>query len=139
MYKILLMRGWDAFIFRGMDILGSELIQKGHSAITRAPASGFRDQAYYDIVIGNSQGAVEAMNRQQNFGDHPPKMIVTIDIPPHPNWRCHPDVKHLNIYGPRWGTIPGANNISMKDGHLALSFSPEMRRIVVSEISKLGK
>lgn len=130
--NVLLIRGADQVIFRGMDVLGSELQKDGHTITVSSPIAAMEDFTNYDVVIGNSQGAVMAMNRKQKIR---PRLIVTIDIPVHPNWLAHKGVKHLNIHGPLWGKIKGARNIPRREGHLALSFSSDMRRIVHQAIN----
>ena len=128
--KILLIRGLDQFFFRGMDVLGQELANEGHTIKVKAPMFASHDTTYYDVVIGNSQGAVSAMNRDQNFGKLPPKMIITVDVPDHPGWKAHKGVKHLNIRGRGWGKVAGAENIFIDLSHYWLSYSPEMRQKV---------
>lgn len=125
--SILLIRGLDQVIFRGMDVLGGELKRDGHNVNVAAPITAMEDFNNYDIVIGNSQGAVVAMNRKQKIK---PRLVVTIDIPPHPNWLAKTGVRHLNIHGPGWGTIKGAKNIFIARGHLSMSFSSDMRKLV---------
>src|SRR5690242_10842845 len=81
--NILLIRGLDQVLFRGMDVLGAELKRYGHNVNVSAPFIASEDFTNYDVVIGNSQGAVVAMNRKQRVK---PRLVITIDIPPHPNW-----------------------------------------------------
>lgn len=133
--NILLLRGLDQFIFRGMDRLGQELTELGHNCIVKAPMFA-HDGITYDIVIGNSQGSVEAMNRRQVTK---PKLVVTVDIPAHPLWKPNTGLKHLNIHGSwgRAGLIPGAENVFIDEGHLALSYSPEMRKLVKEAVAKV--
>jgi hypothetical protein len=125
--NILLIRGLDQVVFRGMDVLGAELRRDGHTVNVSAPILAMEDFTNYDVVIGNSQGAVVAMNRKQRIK---PRLVITIDIPPHPNWRATTGVRHLNVHGPFWGTIKGARNVFMPRGHLGLSFSSDMRQMV---------
>lgn len=125
--NILLIRGLDQFMFRGMDVLGAELKRDGHNVNVSAPIVAMEDFTNYDVVIGNSQGAVVAMNRKQKIK---PRLVVTIDIPPHPLWLAKTGVRHLNIHGPFWGTIKGARNVFVPRGHLGLSYSSDMRKIV---------
>lgn len=122
---ILLIRGLDQFIFRGMDVLGDELAKSGHKVTVRSPIGAQMDGYDYDVVIGNSQGAVVAMNRKQKIK---PRLIVTIDIPYHTGWRSY--TKHLNIYGPGWGNVKGATNKYIHKGHLTLSYAADMRKLV---------
>lgn len=125
--NILLIRGLDQVVFRGMDVLGAELRRDGNTVTVSAPIVAMEDFTNYDVVIGNSQGAVVAMNRKQKIK---PRLVVTIDVPYHPNWRATTGIKHLNIHGPGWGTIKGARNVFLARSHLGLSFSSDMRKIV---------
>lgn len=54
-------------MFRGMDVLGAELKRDGHNVNVSAPIVVMEDFTNYDVVIGNSQGAVVAMNRKQKI------------------------------------------------------------------------
>lgn len=129
--SILLIRGLDQIIFRGMDVLGAELHRYGYNVVVSSPIAAMEDFNNYDVVIGNSQGAVVAMNRKQKIK---PRLVVTIDIPYHPNWTAKTGIKHLNIHGPGWGKVKGARNIFIPRGHLALSFDAGMKKIVVNNI-----
>ena len=129
--QILLVRGFDQWIFRGMDILGDELEKLGHIAVVSAPLGAMWDTRDYDVLIGNSQGAVVVMNRPVILNKNP-KMIITVDVPTYPDWKAHNGVKHLNIYG-TWhkaGRIKGAKNIFIGLNHLMLSYSEDMRQKV---------
>lgn len=125
--NILLIRGLDQVFFRGMDVLGAELKRDGNTVTVSAPIVAMEDFTNYDVVIGNSQGAVVAMNRKQKIK---PRLVVTIDIPYHPLWQAKTGLRHLNIHGPGWGTIKGARNVFLVRSHLGLSFSADMRKIV---------
>lgn len=129
--NILLIRGLDQVLFRGMDMLGSELRQYGNNVTVSSPILAMEDFNNYDVVIGNSQGAVVAMNRKQKIK---PRLVVTIDVPAHPLWLAKTGVKHLNIHGPFWGTIKGARNVFLPRGHLALSFDAQMRAMVIRQV-----
>lgn len=123
--NILLIRGLDQFIFRGMDALGEELKRDGHKVYVASPLEAAFSSYKYDVVIGNSQGAYVAMTYNPV-----PKMTVTIDVPY--NRVARKGTKHLNIHGTWWaaGIVTGATNKYIGIGHLQLSYSPAMRKIV---------
>lgn len=131
--RILLIRGLDQFLFRGMDVLGSELRALGHDVTVSAPIFAQESFTNYDVVIGNSQGAIVAMTRKQKIK---PRLIVTIDLPYAPKWRARVGVRHLNIYGAwfKTGKMNGAKNIFINKDHLTLSFDPAMRKVVKQNI-----
>lgn len=133
--NILLIRGLDQVVFRGMDVLGAELRHNGHNVNVSSPILAINDNTNYDVVIGNSQGAVVAMNRKQNISKYKPRLIITIDIPSHPDWKSFNGVKHLNIHGPGWGIVKGAKNKFIFSDHLSLSFNKDMRHIVHNAIN----
>jgi len=124
---ILLIRGLDQVIFRGMDKLGEELAAKGHRVTVSSPVASLFDYHSYDVLIGNSQGGHFVMVRSQA---KKPRMIVTIDVPY--NRQAIKGVKHLNIYGtwPVAGKVIGGTNKHLSLGHLPLSYSPAMRKMV---------
>lgn len=117
-----------------MDALGSELVKQGHSVNVSAPMMAQQDFTNYDVVIGNSQGAVVAMTRKQKIK---PRLVITIDLPYAGLWRSNIGVRHLNIYGTwfKTGRLNGARNVHIAQNHLALSYSHAMRKVVKNSVN----
>jgi hypothetical protein len=89
---------------------------------------GFYKNAYWDAVIGHSQGAIDALRDAPELARYNPQLtIVTID-PPRTSilFRCVPGARYLNLdtreFGLGGGSLscPQAQNVAMGGLHITL-------------------
>jgi hypothetical protein len=89
---------------------------------------GFYKNAYWDAVIGHSQGAIDALRDAPELTRYNPQLtIVTID-PPQTSilFRCVPGARYLNLHTREFGlgggslSCPQAQNVAMGGLHITL-------------------
>jgi hypothetical protein len=89
---------------------------------------GFYKNAYWDAVIGHSQGAIDALRDAPELARYNPQLtIVTID-PPRTStlFRCVPGARYLNLHTREFGlgggslSCPQAQNVAMGGLHITL-------------------
>jgi hypothetical protein len=89
---------------------------------------GFYKNAYWDAVIGHSQGAIDALRDAPELTRYNPQVtIVTID-PPRTSilFRCVPGARYLNLHTREFGLGGGslscseAQNVAMGGLHITL-------------------
>jgi hypothetical protein len=129
--RVLLIRGLMDYLpgISPMRSLQARLTSEGYDVtmITHL-TDGFYKNAYWDAVIGHSQGAVDALRDAPELARHNPQLtIVTID-PPRTSilFRCVPGARYLNLHTRKFGlgggslSCPQAQNIAMGGLHITL-------------------
>jgi hypothetical protein len=129
--RVLLIRGLMDYLpgISPMRSLQARLTSEGYDVtmITHL-TDGFYKNAYWDAVIGHSQGAIDALRDAPELARHNPQLtIVTID-PPRTSilFRCVPGARYLNLHTRKFGlgggslSCPQAQNIAMGGLHITL-------------------
>jgi hypothetical protein len=129
--RVLLIRGLMDYLpgISPMRSLQVRLTSEGYDVtmITHL-ADGFYKNAYWDAVIGHSQGAVDALRDASELTRYNPRVaIVTID-PPRTSilFQCAPGARYLNLHTREFGlgggslSCPQAQNVAMGGLHVTL-------------------
>jgi hypothetical protein len=129
--RVLLIRGLMDYLpgISPMRSLQARLTSEGYDVtmITHL-TDGFYKNAYWDAVIGHSQGAIDALRDAPELARYNPQLtIVTID-PPRTSilFRCVPGARYLNLHTKKFGlgggslSCPQAQNIAMGGLHITL-------------------
>jgi hypothetical protein len=129
--RVLLIRGLMDYLpgMSPMSSLQARLTSEGYDVtmITHL-TDGFYKNAYWDAVIGHSQGAIDALRDASELARYNPQVtIVTID-PPRTSilFRCVPGARYLNLHTREFGlgggslSCPEAQNVAMGGLHVSL-------------------
>jgi len=129
--RVLLIRGLMDYVpgISPMSYLQARLTSEGFDVtmITHL-IDGYYKNAYWDAVIGHSQGAIDALRDAPELARYNPQLaIVTID-PPRTSilFRCTPGVRYLNLHTSEFGlgggslSCPQAQNVAMGGLHVTL-------------------
>jgi hypothetical protein len=129
--RVLLIRGLMDYLpgISPMSSLQARLTSEGYDVtIITHLADGFYKNAYWDAVIGHSQGAIVALRDAPELARYNPQLtIVTID-PPRTSilFRCVPGARYLNLHTREFGlgggslSCPQAENVAMGGLHITL-------------------
>jgi hypothetical protein len=110
-----------------MSSLQARLTSEGYTTISHL-TDGLYKNAYWDAVIGRSQGAIDALRDAPELARHNPQVtIVTID-PPRTSilFGCVPGARYLNLHTREFGlgggslSCPQAQNVAMGGLHITL-------------------
>jgi hypothetical protein len=112
-----------------MSSLQARLTSEGYDVTMISHlTAGFYKNAYWDAVIGHSQGAIDALRDAPELARYNPQVtIVTID-PPRTSilFRCVPGARYLNLHTREFGlgggslSCPQAQNVAMGGLHVTL-------------------
>jgi hypothetical protein len=140
--RVLLIRGLMDYLpgISPMRSLQARLTSEGYDVtmITHL-TDGFYKNAYWDAVIGHSQGAVDALRDAPELARHNPQLtIVTID-PPRTSilFRCVPGARYLNLHTRKFGlgggslSCPQAQNIAMGGLHITLPMRADAQARII--------
>ena len=129
--RVLLIRGLMDYLpgMSPMSSLQARLTSEGYDVtmITHL-TDGFYKNAYWDAVIGHSQGAIDALRDASELARYNPQVtIVTID-PPRTSilFRCVSGARYLNLHTREFGlgggslSCPEAQNVAMGGLHVSL-------------------
>jgi hypothetical protein len=129
--RVLLIRGLMDYLpgISPMNYLQARLTSEGFDVtlITHL-IDGYYKNAYWDAVIGHSQGAIDALRDAPELARYNPQLtIVTID-PPRTSilFRCVPGARYLNLHTREFGLGGGslscseAQNVAMGGLHITL-------------------
>jgi hypothetical protein len=129
--RVLLIRGLMDYLpgISPMRSLQVRLTSEGYDVtmITHL-ADGFYKNAYWDAVMGHSQGAIDALRDAPELTRYNPRLtIVTID-PPRTSilFQCVPGARYLNLHTREFGlgggslSCPQAQNVAMGGLHVTL-------------------
>jgi hypothetical protein len=129
--RILLIRGLMDYLpgISPMRSLQARLTSEGYDVtmITHL-ADGLYKNAYWDAVIGHSQGAIDALRDAPELARYNPQLtIVTID-PPRTSilFRCVSGARYLNLHTAEFSlgggslSCPQAQNVAMGGLHITL-------------------
>ena len=101
---------------------------------------GFYKNAYWDAVIGHSQGAIDALRDAPELTRYNPQVtIVTID-PPRTSilFRCVPGARYLNLHTREFGLGGGslscseAQNVAMGGLHITLPMRSDAQDRIIN-------
>jgi hypothetical protein len=122
--RVLLIRGLMDYLpgISPMISLQARLTSEGYNVTTISHLTdGFYKNAYWDAVIGHSQGAIDALRDAPELARYNPQVtIVTID-PPRTSilFGCVPGARYLNLHTREFGlgggslSCPQAQNVAM--------------------------
>ena len=129
--RILLIRGLMDYLpgISPMSSLQARLTREGFDVIMiNHLIDGFYKNAYWDAVIGHSQGAIDALRDAPELARSNPQLtIVTLD-PPRTSilFRCVSGARYLNLHTSEFGlgggslSCPQAQNVAMGGLHITL-------------------
>ena len=129
--RVLLIRGLMDYLpsISPMRSLQARLASEGYDVTMISHLTdGFYKNAYWDAVIGHSQGAIDALRDAPELARYNPQLtIVTID-PPRTStlFRCVPGARYLNLHTSEFGlgggslSCPQAQNVAMGGLHITL-------------------
>jgi hypothetical protein len=129
--RVLLIRGLMDYLpgISPMSSLQARLTREGYDVymITHL-ADAFYKSTYWDVVIGHSQGAIDALRDAPELARYNPQVtIVTIDPPRTSSlFRCVPGARYLNLHTREFGlgggslSCPQAQNVAMGGLHVTL-------------------
>ena len=129
--RVLLIRGLMDYLpsISPMRSLQARLASEGYDVTMISHLTdGFYKNAYWDAVIGHSQGAIDALRDAPELARYNPQLtIVTID-PPRTStlFRCVPGARYLNLHTREFGlgggslSCPQAQNVAMGGLHITL-------------------
>jgi hypothetical protein len=129
--RVLLIRGLMDYLpgISPMRSLQARLTSEGYEVtIITHLTDGFYKNAYWDAVIGHSQGAIDALRDAPELARYNPQLtIVTIDPPQTSTlFRCVPGARYLNLHTGEFGlgggslSCPQAQNVAMGGLHITL-------------------
>ena len=140
--RVLLIRGLMDYLpgISPMSSLQARLTSEGYDVfmITHL-ADGFYKNTYWDVVIGHSQGAIDALRDAPELARYNPQVtIVTID-PPRTSilFRCVPGARYLNLHTREFGlgggslSCPQAQNVAMGGLHVTLPMRSDAQDRVI--------
>jgi hypothetical protein len=140
--RVLLIRGLMDYLpgISPMSSLQARLTSEGYDVtmITHL-ADGFYKNAYWDAVIGHSQGAIDALRDAPELARYNPQLtIVTID-PPRTSilFRCVPGARYLNLHTREFGlgggslSCPQAENVAIGGLHITLPMRSDAQDRIV--------
>ena len=125
--RVLLIRGLMDYLpgISPMISLQARLTSEGYNVTTISHLTdGLYKNAYWDAVIGHSQGAIDALRDAPELARYNPQVtIVTID-PPRTSilFGCVPGARYLNLHTREFGlgggslSCPQAQNVAMGGG-----------------------
>jgi hypothetical protein len=124
-----------------MSSLQARLTSEGYDVtIITHLADGFYKNAYWDAVIGHSQGAIDALRDAPELARYNPQLtIVTID-PPRTStlFRCVPGARYLNLHTREFGLGGGslscseAQNVAMGGLHITLPMRSDAQDRIIN-------
>ena len=129
--RVLLIRGLMDYLpgISPMISLQARLTSEGYDVTTISHLTdGLYKNAYWDAVIGHSQGAIDALRDAPELARYNPQVtIVTID-PPRTSilFRCVPGARYLNLHTREFGlgggslSCPQAENVAIGGLHITL-------------------
>jgi hypothetical protein len=129
--RVLLIRGLMDYLpgISPMISLQARLTSEGYNVTTISHLTdGLYKNAYWDAVIGHSQGAIDALRDAPELARYNPQVtIVTID-PPRTSilFGCVPGARYLNLHTREFGlgggslSCPQAQNVAMGGLHITL-------------------
>lgn len=142
---VLLLDGLGVYMennYVGVSTLAAALRRQGYRAIVDTHMMLRSRQERPDIIIGHSMGGTSALRRAREIarsGEGEP-LVITIDAapgsPPCPVSQC------INVHGPGFPDIPGAQNIDAWDisgpmvPHALLATNPEVQRLILAETAE---
>ena len=136
--RVLLIRGLMDYLpgISPMSSLQARLTREGYDVIMITHlADGFYKNTYWDVVIGHSQGAIDALRDAPELARYNPQVtIVTID-PPRTSilFRCVPGARYLNLHTSEFGlgggsmSCPEAQNVAMGGLHATLPMRSDVQ------------
>jgi hypothetical protein len=141
--RVLLIRGLMDYLpgISPMSSLQARLTSEGYDVtIITHLADGFYKNAYWDAVIGHSQGAIDALRDAPELARYNPQLtIVTID-PPRTSilFRCVPGARYLNLHTREFGlgggslSCPQAQNVAMGGLHITLPMRSDAQDRIIN-------
>jgi hypothetical protein len=141
--RVLLIRGLMDYLpgISPMRSLQARLTSEGYDVtmITHL-TDGFYKNAYWDAVVGHSQGAIDALRDAPELARYNPQLtIVTIDPPRTSNlFRCVPGARYLNLHTRKFGlgggslSCPQAQNIAMGGLHITLPMRADAQDRIIN-------
>ena len=110
-----------------MSSLQARLTSEGYDVTTISHLTdGLYKNAYWDAVIGHSQGAIDALRDAPELARHNPQVtIVTID-PPRTSilFRCVPGARYLNLHTREFGLGGGSSFCGLNSEAVAGDMRP---------------
>ena len=143
--RVLLIRGLMDYLpgISPMSSLQARLTSEGYDVtIITHLADGFYKNAYWDAVIGHSQGAIDALRDAPELARYNPQLtIVTID-PPRTSilFRCVPGARYLNLHTREFGlgggslSCPQAENVAMGGLHITLPMRSDAQDRIIDDL-----
>ena len=140
--RLLLIRGLMDYLpgVSPMSSLQARLTSEGYDVTMISHLTdGFYKNAYWDAVIGHSQGAIDALRDAPELARYNPQVtIVTID-PPRTSimFRCVPGARYLNLHTREFGlgggslSCPQAQNVAMGGLHITLPMRSDAQDRIV--------
>jgi len=129
--RVLLIRGLMDYLpgISPMGSLQTRLTSEGFDVtmITHL-IDGFYRNAYWDAVIGHSQGAIDALRDAPELARYNPQLIIVTIDPPQTSmlFPCVPGARYLNLHTREFGlgggslSCPQASNVAMGGLHVTL-------------------
>ena len=141
--RVLLIRGLMDYLpgISPMISLQARLTSEGYNVTTISHLTdGLYKNAYWDAVIGHSQGAIDALRDAPELARYNPQVtIVTID-PPRTSilFGCVPGARYLNLHTREFGLGGGslscseAQNVAMGGLHITLPMRSDAQDRIIN-------
>jgi hypothetical protein len=140
--RVLLIRGLMDYLpgISPMRSLQARLTSEGYDVtmITHLTDGSYKN-AYWDAVIGHSQGAIDALRDAPELARYNPQVIIVTIDPPRTStlFRCVPGARYLNLHTREFGlgggslSCPQAQNVAMGGLHITLPMRSDAQERII--------